>query len=58
MSNVEQEILNIEVMNRCAPSFYINGWPLRHFVIDIRSALANAMAGQVLDIQAPFKGAS
>jgi len=28
--NVEQEILNIEVMNRCAPSFSINGWPLRH----------------------------
>jgi len=25
MSNVEQEILNIEVMNRCALSFSING---------------------------------
>jgi hypothetical protein len=58
MSNAEQGTLNIEVMNRCAPSFSISDDPFDIHVIDIRSAFAKAMAGQVLDIPAPFKGAS
>jgi hypothetical protein len=49
---------NIEVMNRCAPSFSISDDHFDIHVIDIRSAFAKAMAGQVLDIPAPFKGAS
>jgi len=58
MSNVEQGILNIEVMNRCAPSFLSTEGHFDMHGIDIRSAFAKAMAGQVLDIQAPFKGPS
>jgi hypothetical protein len=57
MSNVEQEILNNEVMNRCALSLSISDDHFEIHVIDIRSAFAKATAGQVLDIQAPFKGA-
>jgi len=46
MSNIEQGILNIEVMNRCAPSFSMNGWPLQH----------SCNRYSILDIQAPFDG--
>jgi len=31
MSNVEQEILNIEVMNRCAPSYFMVRCNSKHF---------------------------
>jgi len=57
MSNIEQGILNIEVMNRCAPSFSINGWQLlnswNRYSISLHY---KAMAGQVLDIPAPSRG--
>jgi hypothetical protein len=46
MSNVEQGILNVEVMNRCALSFPINGWPLRN----------SCNRYSILDIPALFKG--
>jgi len=56
--NVEQGILNIELMNRCAPLFLSTDGHFHIHDIDIRSAFAMAMAGQVLDIPAPFKAAS
>jgi len=50
MSNVDQGILNIEVMNRCAPLFVSTDGHFEIHGIDIRSAFAKAMAGHVLDI--------
>ena len=44
------------MMNRCALPFLSTDGHFEIHVIDIRSAFAKAMVGQVLDIPAPSRG--